>query len=251
VNRFFYALVLLLCLSGFSAAPAIAEEILVIGVENKDWFTHYIWEGETLVGLDPDIVRAVAGRLGCQVYFEPLPWSRVIRMAEDRQLDGVLDLGHIKKREKTLHYVWTPLTSEQTVFWVKKGSKIAFDGKFTPEMQLGLIRGADWSDRFEQMGTPTVHRYDTFKQAFENLVEGRIDMFASYLAPTQYHARRLGFLDQIEAHPYRRPEMLYYIAFSDKPGHADFAERFDAELKTFLASPEYRALRKKHGLEFQ
>lgn len=240
-----------LCLFGIWATPSSADETLVIGVEDKDWFTHYVWEDETLNGLDPDIIRAVAGKLGYQVVFEPYPWSRVIRMAEDMQLDGVLDLAHIRKREEKLHYVWTPLTTEQTVFWVKKGNKVAFDGKFTPDMRLGLILGANWTDRFERMGTPEVQRYTSFQQAFENLVAGRIDMFASYLAPTQYHARRLGFLDRIEPHPYREPGMPYYIAFSDRPGHERLAERFDEALKEFLSSPEYQTLLKHHGLQWQ
>lgn len=242
---------ILFCLSAFMGGAALAQETLVIGVENKDWYTHYVWEDPELKGLDPDVVRAVAARLGYQVIFEAYPWSRVIRMGEDKLIDGVLDLGHIKSREKYLHYVKTPLTTEQTVFWVKKGSRIPFDGTFTSEMRLGLIRGADWSDRFAQMGTPTVQRFDSFLQAFRNLAAGRIDMFASYHTPTIYHARRLGFLDQIEPHAYRRPLMSYYLAFSDKPGHASLAKRFNKELKAFFASPEYRALQEKYGIHSQ
>ncbi|OIQ49014.1 Bacterial extracellular solute-binding protein, family 3 [Pseudodesulfovibrio hydrargyri] len=232
----------LACLSGLFGARAFAQETLTIGVENKDWYSHYVWEGRTLVGLDPDIVRAVAGQLGYRVVFEPYPWSRVIRMAQDGTLDGVLDLALIRDREKRLHYVRTPITTEQTTFWIRKGNKVPFDGKFTPEIRLGLIRGADWTDRFAKMGTPTVQRFNSFEQAFQNLVADRIDMFASYLAPTRYHAGRLGYMDRIEPHAYTQPDMPYYIAFSDKPGHARLARRFDEKLKAFLASPDYGAL---------
>ncbi|MGE4422070.1 MAG: substrate-binding periplasmic protein [Pseudodesulfovibrio sp.] len=237
----------LVCLSGLFGGQAFAQETLVIGVENKDWYSHYVWENDALVGLDADLVRTVAGQLGYRVVFEPFPWGRVIRMAQDGALDGVLDLALIRDREKHLHYVRTPITTEQTTFWIKKGNKIPFDGKFTPKIRLGLIRGADWTDRFATMGTPTVQRFNSFEQAFHNLAEGRIDMFASYLAPTLYHARRLGYLDRIEPHAYTQPDMPYYIAFSDKPGYARLARRFDRKLKEFLASPGYAALKGKYG----
>ena len=240
----FFALV---CLSGLFPARAFAQETLSIGVENKDWYSHYLWQGRTLVGLDPDIVRTVAGQLGYRIVFEPYPWSRVIRMAQDGTLDGVLDLALIRDREKRLHYVRTAITTEQTTFWIRKGNDVPFDGKFSADLRLGLIRGADWTDRFAKMGTPTVQRFNSFEQAFQNLVAGRIDMFASYLAPTRYHAERLGFLDRIEPHTYTQPDMPYYLAFSGKPEHARLARRFEEKLKEFYASPEYEALKKKYA----
>lgn len=244
---FLHIFLALACLSGLFGGQALAQKTLVIGVENKDWYSHYVWKGKDLDGLDPAIVRAVAGELGYRIVFEPYPWSRVIRMAEDGALDGVLDLALIRDREKRLHYVPTPITTEQTTFWIKKGNKIAFNGKFTRKIHLGLIRGADWSDRFAKMGTPTVQRFNTFEQAFHNLAEGRIDMFASYLAPTRYHAKRLGYMDRIEPHAYCQPDMPYYIAFSNKPDHAGLARRFNEKLKAFLASPDYAAMKEKYG----
>ncbi|WP_319584193.1 transporter substrate-binding domain-containing protein [uncultured Pseudodesulfovibrio sp.] len=234
------------CVLGAFGNNAFAQEVLTIGVENKDWYSHYIWQGNTLVGLDPDLVRTVAGQMGYEVVFEPYPWGRVIRMAEDKALDGVLDLALVQEREKYLHYVRTPITTEQTTFWVKKGKKVPFAGKFRPDLRLGLIRGADWTDRFAKMGTPTVKRFNTFELAFQNLVAGRIDIFASYLAPTLYHARRLGYLDRIESHAYTQPDMPYYLAFSDKPGHAELARKFNEKLQEFLSSPDYQTLKGKY-----
>ena len=236
----------LACLLLVSGA-AFAQEPLLVGVDNKDWAGHYEWKGDVLVGLDPDIVRAVAAKLGWLVQFKPFPWKRVLRMAQDHEIDCVLDLAPTKEREKFLHYVWTPLTRESTAFWVKKGNKRAFDGKFTPDMRLGLMFGADWSDRFAKQGKPTVKRFTSYHVAFDNLVAGNIDMFGSYLAPTRYHAVQHGFLGKVEPLDLKYDGLPYFLAFTTKDGHAELANRFDKELKAFYKSPQYKRLLRKHN----
>ncbi len=227
-------------------STAYAQKTLLIGVEDKDWAGHYEWKGDVLLGVDADIVRAVAGKLGYKVEFKAFPWKRVLRLAEFNEIDGILDAAPIKAREKFLHYAWTPVTREGTAFWVKKGSDFKFDGKFTPEMKVGLMLGTDWSDRFAKQGTPTVKRFTSYRVAFNNLEVGHIDMFANYLAPTRYYAAKHHFLDKMETLDLKYEGLPYYLAFSTKDGHEVLSKKFGQELKLFFKSEQYQDILKKH-----
>ncbi len=230
----------------FMCGVSSAQGELVVGVDDKDWAGHYEWKGDVLLGVDADIVRAVAGRLGYQVKFLAFPWKRVLQMIELNELDAVLDVAPIKARKEYLHYVETPISTEGTAFWVKKGSTFSFDGAFTPEMRLGLMFGTDWSDRFAKQGTPTVKRFNSFRTAFANLEVDHIDMFGNYLATTQYYAAKHGYLDKIELLDVKYEGLPYYLAFSTKDGYAALAERFSKELKLFYKSSEYQDVLQKH-----
>lgn len=230
----------------YSQSVAHAQQTLVIGVEDKDWIGHYEWKGNVLLGVDADIVRAVAQRLGYMVEFKAMPWKRVLYMANYREIDGVLDLAPTKKRQRSLHFVWTPITTEGTAFWVKKGNKFDFDGTFTSEMKVGLMFGADWSDRFAKQGVPTVKRFSTYSAALDNLIVGNIDMFGNYIAATRYTAAKHGVLDKIEMLDLKYEGLPYYLALSHKKGHEELAKRFSAELKKFFRSPAYQELLDKY-----
>lgn len=246
--RNFHVAILTVCLVILCCHPLHAGQTLVIGVEDKDWGGHYRWMHGELVGIDADIVRRTASKLGYDVTFVPYPWKRVLQMAEAKEIDGVLDLAPTQKRKRYLYFVDTPISEETTVLWVKVGSKIWFDGSFNRSMRLGLMRGSDWTNRFGEMGKPTVIYFDSYEAAFNNLAEDRIDAFGGHLAPTREHVINLGYIDKVEAHDYDFTALPYYIAFSGKPGHADLANRFSDALQDFFYGPEYQALLKEYGV---
>jgi len=230
------------------AGGAIAGEKLIFGVDNKDWGGHYAWENDQLTGLDADIVRIAAKKLGREVVFEPYPWKRVIQMAESREVDAVLDLAPTDLRKRFLHYSEVPVSLEATVFWVKKGSTFSFKGTMDKRLRLGLMAGSDWSDRFMKHGTPTVVRFNSYEAAFRNLAAGRVDAFGAYYAPTWQQAENVGFSNIIKASKPILDNLTYYVAFTQKPGHRELAVQFSEALRKFFRSSEYTALLKKYGV---
>jgi|GEM_PF-3429172 len=236
------------CLLFLCCQPVSAEMKLVFGVEDKDWGGHYRWVDGELEGMDADIVRRVAAKLGYKIEFAPYPWKRVLKMAERKEIDGVLDLAPTKQRKQFLYFVSTPISEEASVFWVRRGSRFEFAGTFNPSMRLGLLRGSDWSDRFAKQGKPDVVRYDSYKAAFNSLVEQRIDAFGGHLAPTREYVIKLGYIDKVETYPYMFKGLPYFIAFSDRPGHGELAELFSKALQTFFFGPEYQELLNEYGV---
>lgn len=228
------------------AVTSHADESLVIGVENRDWGGHYVWNNGELSGIDADIVRAVARKMGREVVFEPYPWKRVIQMAELREIDAVLDLAPTELRKRFLYFSPTPVSLESTVFWVKKGSTFSFDGTLKRTVRLGLMAGADWSDRFVKHGTPNVVRFNSYEAAFRNLAAGRIDAFGSHLAPTWEKVKKYGFTEEVEASQPVLDNLPYYIAFTHRPGHRELAARFSDALLKFFRSSDYKKLLRKH-----
>lgn len=241
-----FAGALLVFLLGFWGT-ALAGSELVIGVEDKDWPGHYTWEQQELVGIDADVVRSVAQRLGYEVRFVPYPWKRVLQMAQEKQIDGVLDLAPVTNRLEYLYYIETPVSLASTVLWKKKDSLYSFDGTFQSYTRLGLLRGTDWSDRFAREGQPQVVRFDSYKAAFINLLAKRIDTFGGYLRPTQEHMKRLGFLHKFEVAQIIDQGLSYYLALTHKPQYEALSKEFSQALAVFYGSREYTALLKKYG----
>lgn len=239
---------LLVCILCFPGVSYSIEQRLVIGVDERDWAGHYRWVYGELTGIDADLVRVVGAKLGYSVEYRAFPWPRVLLMAEDLAIDGVLDVAPTEERKRFLHYVKTPISAESTVFWVKRGSSFKYKGYFDFDMRIGLLHGADWSDRFAREGTPNVERFDSFKSAFMSLDRERIDAFGGHLAPTWEEVIQLGFMDRIEPSRPILSNLPYYLAFSMSPGHENLAERFSEELKAFYESAEYDAFLEKHGI---
>jgi len=241
----------LILLGLFSLLPdlvAAQVKALIIGVQDKSWTGHYRWVLGELTGMDADLVRIVAGKLGYEVRFKPLPWARVLMMAEEQSIDGVLDVAPTRDRKRFLHYVVTPISAESTVFWVKVGSPFRYTGKFDPGMRIGLMLGSDWSDRFAREGMPTVVRFDSTKAAFKTLEAGRIDAFGGHLAPTREDVTVLGFTGVIEPSEPIISNLPYYLALSKRPGHEDLADAFASQLLSFYKSDEYTEFLKKQGI---
>lgn len=250
LSRFGRALLLLVvfCLVWTSVVFADDKRKLVIGVEDRDWAGHYRWSYGELTGMDADLVRIVGAKLGYEIEFKPYPWARVLMMAEDGTVDGVLDLAPTKERKRFLYYVKTPISAESTVFWVKMGSSFKYTGSFDSSMRIGLMHGSDWSDRFAREGTPTVVRFESFKSAFSSLDAGRIDAFGGHLAPTREEVLRLGFVNRIEPSTPIISNLPYYMAFSHKPGHKALAEEFSKVLRALYESDEYADFLADHGV---
>lgn len=232
----------------FGAMVSHAGEPLIIGVENKDWGGHYVWDNGKLSGIDADIVRAVAKRMGHEIVFEPYPWKRVMQMAELREIDAVLDLAPTELRKRFLYFVATPVSLESTVFWVRKGSTFSFDGTLNRTIRLGLMAGSDWSDRFVRHGTPNVVRFNGYEAALRNLVAGRIDALGGHLAPTWEEVKRHGFVGKVEPSQPVLDNLPYYLAFTHRPGHRELAVRFADALQKFFRSSDYRKLLRKHDV---
>lgn len=248
IRKLFHILLLVIAVC-YPGGPIIAhaDEVLTIGVEDKDWAGHYQWQDRELKGLDADIMRAVAKNLGMRVVFEPYPWKRVLEMAERRLVDAVFDLAPTERRKAYLYYPDTPISLESTVFWVRRDSQFSFSGKLDKSLRLGLMAGADWSDRFAHHGKPDVVRFHSYDAAFRNLEAGRIDAFGAHLAPTREQAIRLGFLHKIKPSKPMLENLTYYVAFTHRAGNKDLTRRFSEELQKFFRSTEYDALLSKYG----
>ncbi|WP_281759896.1 substrate-binding periplasmic protein [Pseudodesulfovibrio nedwellii] len=242
--RIVYCVFFVVLLTGISAN---AGQPLAFGVDDRDWAGHYQWANGALVGIDADVLRTVANKLGYSIVFMPLPWPRVMLMAKEKSIDGVLDLAPTVQRKEFLSYVSTPISMESTVFWVKRGSSYHYSGAFDSSMRIGLMHGSDWSDRFAREGMPTVEVFYSYQAVFNSLIAGRIDAFGGYLAPTQDQVRRLGFVGKVEPSEPMLHGLSYSIAFTQKGEHIRLAKTFSDALKVFYKSAEYDRLLEQYG----
>lgn len=234
--------VLMMCVSAY------AGQTLVIGVENKDWAGHYRWKDGELVGVDADIVRAVAKRLDVTIVFEALPWKRANQMAQQSLIDGVLDVASTPLRRENLHLVTPPLSKDAVVFWVKQGSSFSYTGEFRKTFRLGIMFGEDWSNWFDENDGPMVVRFTSEISALRSLEEGRIHAFGNYLLAVQEMLRSYDNAGVIVPSVPMIPT-YYYLALSRKGDNEALAKRFGEELSLFFNSPEYEKILKANGVK--
>lgn len=236
INKVFCMLLLILFFQGLSFG-----ETLIIGVENLDWYPHYYWEGNTLDGLDIEILVAVFNRMEIDFEFKALPWSRLLKELESKNIDAGVDLTYSDKRSEFAYYPKEHLSTEAIAFYVRKGSKIKFDGNLSTFYikNIALMRGYDWGFVTSKMEHVQVMRFDDYSKIFYSIIIGRIEVYGGYVQATEPMLKKLGYSGKLEMLKPVIQENKHYIAFSKKAGLDEVARIFSNELVEFKKTDEY------------
>ncbi len=218
-----------------SAAP------LIIGVENKDWYPHYMWKDGKLDGIDVRVIKIVFKRLNIDFKFKPLPWKRLINEIEWKKIDGGVDLSFSKKRDHFVYYPKEHLTQEGKAFYIKKNGNLIFSGnlKTLKIKSMALMRGYNWDREIKELGNPQVYRFDEYSQIFKLLASGRVDVFGGYVLSTSFILNKTGYSDKIIMVEPPIKIQKHYMGFAKKPGYKKLVKKFSTELKKFKISDDY------------
>lgn len=141
-------------------------------------------DGETLVGLDPDLANAVGDILGVEVEFVHTSFDAIIPALEADTVDMAMSsIGDTKEREETVDfatYYWNG-----TLILVERGNPEGIQADQACGVSIGVIRGSLQQSTFlpaqttvcEEAGLqpPTSQAYQDGPQAQLALTSGRID----------------------------------------------------------------------------
>lgn len=106
------------------AAQAMAQDVVTVAVEDKDYSPYYVWGDDGLEGPCGDITMAVLATMGHDVVFEPAPWTRVIRMLEDDLVDAALCATETVERLAFAQFPDEPLLSFDATLFVRADSPL-------------------------------------------------------------------------------------------------------------------------------
>lgn len=206
-------------------------------------------------GLAVDIVTSVFKQMGHTVKVELYPWGRSLSMAKYGETDCIFTLYRSAEREESLDFSHESLIPQIIYFYAKKGSPHTFSGDIDAlkGLRIGTAHKINYGPRFEEARPKlTIDEAPTIEQNFKKLAIGRIDLIPSNLYTASSTLEQPGlkeYAGQIVKLPTPVESVASHIAFPKMRKLTALRDRFDAELKKFVASGEYKRLLEKYRIE--
>lgn len=239
----------------FFCVTAHAEMKLKIATD--DWPPYEFKEGtpgnEYVTGFSTEVIEAVLKKMnvGINGRIEQYPWARAEKMVIDGDTDMLYTAATSEKRAKVTHYPQESLMESSWSFFIRKEdeAKLKYDSfDDLKGKKIGVVRAYTY--------TPELWAFMEKEKNFEEVVSDelnvkklmakRIDFIAMDFGNGLALLKRMGLSDQVTVLKTPIKSASLYAIFSQKTVEKDFVDKFSAELKTFKATPEYKAIFEKY-----
>ncbi|UZP66967.1 transporter substrate-binding domain-containing protein [Desulfovibrio mangrovi] len=201
-----------------------------------DWPPYRTISSGSMSGLDFDLMKELAGRLGFRLNYQPMPWNRSLAQMKQGKADAMTGLARRPERELYIYYIEPPYSSCSTVFYTPKGQGDSIrtyedlNGK-----RLGFVLGSAYFPRFDEDKSLNKMGVVAEEQLIRMGLAGRLDVFVGTDCQVDYEIMQQGLGDKLEKAVYR-PENkvdLYlgvsrYSLFFE---HVDELERVMRQMK--------------------
>ena len=207
-----------------------------------------------LCGIGVDVARRIGLRLGHHFAIRLVPWARAKNMVKTGEADVLMAPYKTPEREKWLDYSATYFFVDRSVFFVKPGSGVTWDGTYASlqGLKIGLVRGWSVGPVFDQAKEALQIDYaPTLDLCFKKLLFKRIDMI-----PTQDREAHAAF-KRMHLNDADKPIAILpaldinynYFGFSKRKNLSTFKREFDRLLKQMQANGEIaRLLKENYGI---
>ena len=156
-----------------SKEEAAAGGVLVMGT-NAEFPPYEFYEDNDIVGIDVEIAKAIAEKMGMELQIEDMAFDAIIPAVTSGKADfGAAGMTVTEERQRSVEFTDTYANSNQVAI-VKEDSDIAgsadLEGK-TIGVQLGTTGDA----LATEIKDATVERYNKGLEAVQSLTQGKID----------------------------------------------------------------------------
>ncbi|MDK9706550.1 MAG: transporter substrate-binding domain-containing protein [Desulforhopalus sp.] len=197
--------VLLLFLLTALVAPGSvpAGETIVYGYDED----YPPWEKNTAgaaTGINIDIMRIVAGKLGMEVRFASYPFKRILALLRTGDIDMAGGLEKKPEREAFADFLLPAYQQTRKVFLMKKGSTLLLE-KYADlyGLKVGLRSGTKHFEPFDSDPAIVKVEADSVDELFKMLLFGRYDVAIGGNIQLLYAAKASGYADKIQVADYR------------------------------------------------
>ncbi|TBU73336.1 ABC transporter substrate-binding protein [Phytopseudomonas daroniae] len=237
------------------APKTIASGELKVGMEiSYPPFEYY--EGDKVLGFDPEVSAALAKRLGLEASFNDISFPNLILGLDAGRFDTIISGMYILPER---------LEKADAIPYAKTGAAImvrsdAEKKPATPEelcgLTVGLQQGTSWIPALQKVsdgyckeqgaGAITINQYPTTSETSQALLSGHIqahlEIDAASLLIVEKARGRIAISSQNAIYP-------QVLGIYVKKGNAQLLDALKAALDEFKASGEYAELLKKYNLE--
>jgi polar amino acid transport system substrate-binding protein len=187
--------------------PAVAQPVRV-GVSHSP--PYRVAEDGRFSGLYLDIFDEIANRLGWQVQYREAPYRRVLRLAEDGQLDVVLGARRTDEREVYLDFVAPAFPADRRLFFYQTDTHRIERYDDLYGRVIGAREATRYFPRFDEdtgLMKELVGRYENLMLMLER---GRVDVVIAPELVGKYTLNQLGLTASVS--PYTVPGDPVYLA---------------------------------------
>lgn len=197
--------------------------VLVMGT-NAEFPPYEFYEDNDIVGIDVEIAKAIAEKMGMELQIEDMAFDAIIPAVTSGKADfGAAGMTVTEERQRSVEFTDTYANSNQVAI-VKEDSDIAgsadLEGK-TIGVQLGTTGDA----LATELKDATVERYNKGLEAVQSLTQGKIDAVVIDQATAQAFVKKTEGIKILEE---KMSEEEYAIAI--KKGNTDLVEKMNAAI---------------------
>lgn len=209
------------------------------------------------VGIDNVFIAKVMEAVGCEFRFVFLPWKRSLYALKHGQLDVLPSASFTEERSK-IGWFSVPYRNELIGFAVRQGDAQALqidslDDVIKQNLVIGSVNGAYRGEAFEAFrnsprGAKHVSGVSISGHGLQLLLADRIDLLLGIPATYIAQAKKQGYGNSVEEHPFVLGKEPVRLMFSAKNISSDLVRKISHEIIRQSQTPEYRALYGKHGI---
>ncbi|MEE4315054.1 MAG: transporter substrate-binding domain-containing protein [Desulfofustis sp.] len=237
----------LLCLSGIvlPAVTAAFDQPLVMVTE--EWPPFRINDDTThsgFRGIDIDIVKQVADRLGVPISIQRHPWARALEMMRNGTADMITGVAHTEEREAFMQYVPVAYCSVRPVFFAQKGKgSLVRSYRDLSGKTIGYSLHSAYFEPFNSDTKLNKRGLSTEQQLLQVLALGRLDLIIGTEPNISYDRARLGYVEETEPTVYQPDETTeLFFALSKKSGSIRYAGALAQVLQDLLTDGTVAAI---------
>jgi polar amino acid transport system substrate-binding protein len=234
-----------------------AEEpcALRVGWEPYAPYTYAADAGE-VTGADIELIRALAGEVGCALDFAELPWARILREIENGTLDVSTSTSWTPERTA---WAWfsEPYRETEMAIYVRRGEVGRFDLESLADIaeerfRLGVITDYYYGDEYQALTAepryePWIEGATDYATNIRKLSSGRIDGYlVEDVEVMEAELARLGLTEEVERYPLPiKGEQLRFM-FSRRTVDAELVAAIDDALERMRADGRLAAITSKY-----
>lgn len=165
--------------TGKSAFKTATEGVLTMAT-NAEFPPYEYYEGDDIVGIDAEIAKAIADKLGLELKIDDMDFTAIVAAVQSGKADVALaGMTVDEDRLKSIDFSTSYATGVQVVI-VKEDSDIAsvddlFEGGFVIGVQESTTGDLYTTWDLEDEGLATINRYNKGADAVQALISGKVD----------------------------------------------------------------------------
>ncbi|ASP33456.1 ABC transporter substrate-binding protein [Labrenzia sp. VG12] len=231
------------------AADCPRDGTLIAGA--GDYRPYNIVEGDTVSGMDFEVIETILNKMGCRLTKVPLPWARHLKAMQNGTVDLATPVTKTPDREAFAHFS-EPYINADEILFVAAGTEPSYStlsAFFEQGHRLGVIREYAYGGDFPGLKNTYADQIETTDSQELNLKQlmlGRVDAVLGETFVITAEIGKLRLSDKIKATNVVVASEPNYIMFAKKSVPIEFVAAFNAELKAMKDSGDFERITSKY-----